>query len=547
VSLHPEPFGPVPEETARVAHAAFPTGNMYLRLHDEIGSIYEDDAFKQLFPSRGQPAEAPWRLALVTVLQFAEGLSDRQAADAVRGRIDWKYLLGLELADAGFDHTVLSEFRTRLVDGRAEHVLLDALLGRAQVLGFFRPRGRQRTDSTHVLAAVRVLNRLERVGETLRAALNSLAVVAPAWLRSVAPAAWYERYGRRVEHYTLPTSESARRQLAAVMGADGKWLLEAIDGAVEQPWLQQVPAVQVLRQVWSEQYLADAGRLRWREIKEIPIPAHMISSPYDADARYSSKRSVDWVGYKVHLTESCDADTPHLITNVETTPAARPDGTMLAVVHASLAAAGRLPSEHLVDTGYTDAHGLVESKRHYGVTIIGPVSEDSSWQAQAGVGFAKADFVLDWDKRTATCPAGKRSLTWLSNSDTTKPGTTIVRFSRRDCSPCLVRTQCTRRQLMPRELVLLPRLEDEALHTARRHQQTEGFHLQYAARAGVEGTHAQAIRRAGLRRSRYIGLGKTRLQHVATAAALNLIRISEWCAGTPLAKTRRSRFAALQP
>jgi transposase len=168
VSLHSEPFGPVPEQTARVAHAAFPTGNTYLRLHDEIGSIYEDEAFKQLFPIRGQPAEAPWRLALVTVLQFAEGLSDRQAADAVRGRIDWKYLLGLELADPGFDHTVLSEFRTRLVDGHAEHELLDALLRRAQALGLFRPRGRQRTDSTHVLAAVRVLNRLERVGETMQ-------------------------------------------------------------------------------------------------------------------------------------------------------------------------------------------------------------------------------------------------------------------------------------------------------------------------------------------------------------------------------------------
>ncbi len=201
VSLHPKPFGPAPEQTARVARAAFPMGNTYLRLHDEIGSIYEDEAFKKLFPTRGQPAEAPWRLALVTVLQFAEGLSDRQAADAVRGRIDWKYLLGLELADPGFDHTVLSEFRTRLVDGHAEHVLLDALFRRAQALGLFRARGRQRTDSTHVLAAVRVLNRLERVGETMRAALNSLAVVAPDWLRSVVPDSWYERYGSRVENF----------------------------------------------------------------------------------------------------------------------------------------------------------------------------------------------------------------------------------------------------------------------------------------------------------------------------------------------------------
>jgi transposase len=545
MSLQPTPIGPVPEETARVAHAAFPTGNMYVRLRDQIGRVYEDANFSGLFPARGQPAEAPWRLAMVTVLQFAEGRSDRQAAEAVRGRIDWKYLLGLELTDPGFDHTVLSEFRTRLVDGHAELVLLNALLARSRELGLFRPRGRQRTDSTHVLAAVRVLNRLERVGETLRAALNSLAVVAPDWLQSVAPPAWYQRYGSRVENYDLPKPESARHELAATIAADGQLLLDTIDAAVELPWLEEVPAVEVLRQVWAEQYVEEGGRLRWREVKEIPTPAEMISSPYDPEARYSSKRSVEWVGYKVHLTETCDAETPHLITNVETTPAASPDDKMLAVVHASLATMDRLPAEHLVDKGYTDSHVLVDSQREYGVAIIGPVADDPSWQAQVGSGFAKGDFIIDWDARTAICPNGKRSFSWLTNPDATKPETTVVRFSRPDCSPCPVRTQCTRRHVEPRELVLQPRVEHEALQAARRHQQTQDFKVQYAARAGVEGTHAQAVRRAGLRRSRYIGLAKTRLQHIATAAALNLVRINEWCSGTPFAKTRISRFAAL--
>ena len=363
MSLHPKPIGPVPEETARVAHAVFPRGHAYLRLRDELGPIYEDTAFARLFPTRGRPAEAPWRLALVTVLQFAEGLTDRQAADAVRSRIDWKYALGLELSDAGFDHTVLSEFRARLVAGQAVDLLLELLLRRAEALGLLRARGRQRTDSTHVLAAVRVLNRLERAGEALRAALNSLAVLAPDWLRGIAPPAWYERYGHRVEHSTLPHSEAERRQHAALIGADGQQLLQAIDHAVEQPWLQQVPAVQVLRQVWAEQYVTEAGGLRWREVKEIPTPAEMISSPYDPEARYSSKRSVDWVGYKVHLTETCDSDRPHLIVNVETTPAAVADEVMVPVVHAALAKAGRLPAEHLVDAGYTDAPVLLESRR----------------------------------------------------------------------------------------------------------------------------------------------------------------------------------------
>ncbi|MBV9170671.1 MAG: IS1182 family transposase [Chloroflexi bacterium] len=547
MSLHPQPIGPVPEETARVAHAVFPRGHAYLRLRDELGPIYEDAVFAGLFPTRGQPAEAPWRLALVTVLQFAEGLTDRQAADAVRSRIDWKYALGLELSDAGFDHTVLSEFRARLVTGQAVDLLLELLLRRAEALGLLRARGRQRTDSTHVLAAVRVLNRLERAGETLRAALNSLAVLAPDWLQGIAPPAWYERYGHRVEHATLPHSEAERRQQAALIGADGQHLLHAIDHAVEQPWLQQVPAVQVLRQVWAEQYVTEAGGLRWREVKEIPTPAEMISSPYDPEARYSSKRSVDWVGYKVHLTETCDPDRPHLIVNVETTPAAVADEVMVPVVHAALARAGRLPAEHLVDAGYTDAPVLLESRRAYGVTLIGPVSEDPSWQARSGDGFTKADFSVDWERQVVTCPAGKHSISWLPHTYPKNGMTWEARFARKDCTPCPLRSRCTRAKLEPRIVGLQTRDHFEALQAARRWQRTDEFRQRYAARAGVEATHAQAVRRSGLRRTRYIGLAKTHVQHVATAAAVNVLRLAAWCAGTPFATTRCSHFAALQP
>src|SRR2546421_7057758 len=222
MSLHPHTPYPVPADTQRVARAAFPHGNIYMEVADRLGTIYHDAQFAALFPTRGQPAEAPARLALVTILQFAEGLSDRQAADAVRSRIDWKYVLGLDLTDPGFHHTVLSEFRTRLVAGEAASHLLDALLTLARAQGLLKTRGRQRTDSTHVLAAIRVLNRLERVGETLRAALNSLAVVAPDWLRAQAPPEWYHRYSHRVENYELPKTEAARRQLAASIGADGQ-------------------------------------------------------------------------------------------------------------------------------------------------------------------------------------------------------------------------------------------------------------------------------------------------------------------------------------
>src|ERR687889_2433774 len=175
MSMRPKPIGPVPEDTARVARAAFPNGNLYMQMRNVFGSIYEDEDFAELFELRGRPAIAPWRLALVTLMQFSEGLSDRQAAEAVRARIDWKYALGLRLSDPGFDFSVLSEFRSRLVEGGKERLLLEKLLERCKERGYLKARGRQRTDSTHVLGALRVLSKWERTAETLRAALNAVA------------------------------------------------------------------------------------------------------------------------------------------------------------------------------------------------------------------------------------------------------------------------------------------------------------------------------------------------------------------------------------
>src|SRR5215831_8125857 len=164
MSLDPSPIEPVPEETARVAHGIFPKGNRYLLLRDTLGTLFPDTLFADLFPTRGKPALAPWRLALVTLVQYIEGLPDRQAAEAVRTRIDLKYALSLSLNDPGFDFSVLSEFRTRLVEHSAAERLLDVLLEACQQNGWLAGGGRQRTDSTHVLARVRRLNRIEPFG-----------------------------------------------------------------------------------------------------------------------------------------------------------------------------------------------------------------------------------------------------------------------------------------------------------------------------------------------------------------------------------------------
>jgi transposase len=240
MSLHPRPVFEVPEETARVARAAFPKGNIYLRLRDRLGVFFEDEQFAPLFSERGQPAFSPWRLALISIMQFAEDLSDRQAAEAVRGRIDMKYLLGLELEDSGFDYSTLSEFRQRLVVGGMEQELLDTMLVVLAEEGLLRKRGKQRTDSTHVVTAVRNLNRLETVGETMRATLNIVATVAPDWLQQIVPLEWYDRYETRIEESHLPRKKKDRATWVEAVGKDGIYLLTRIYESETHGWLWEV-------------------------------------------------------------------------------------------------------------------------------------------------------------------------------------------------------------------------------------------------------------------------------------------------------------------
>jgi transposase len=545
MSLHPQEIPPVPEETRRGAQAAFPRGNVYMRIRDALGAIYDDHLFAPLFPAHGQPAAPPWRLALTTVMQFAEGLSDRQAADAVRSRIDWKYALSLELTDPGFDHTVLSEFRTRLVAGQAELLLLDTFLAQVRERGLLKGRGRQRTDSTHVLAAIRVLNRLELVGETLRHTLNSLASAAPDWLRAQAPAEWFERYGRRLESYRLPQTAAAREALAATIGADGRQLLQAVEAATDRPWLRDLPAVQTLQQVWAAQYTDPPGPLRWRAVQERLPAAVLIASPYDVEARYCTKRDIAWVGDKVHLTETCEDDQPHLITGAMTTPATTPDCVMGPAIQQDLAKRDLLPGTHLLDGGYVDADLLVTAHTQHQIDVVGPTFGSYSHQRRAGQGDDVSAFVIDWETQQARCPQGQTSIRWTPGRDVSGDPVVRIRFHAATCRACPVRSACTQAKDAPRQLTVRPQAYHEAIQAARQRQETAEFTTQYAQRAGIEGTQSQAIRRCGLRQCRYVGHAKTHLQHVLTATALNLVRVAAWLEDTPRATTRRAAFAAL--
>lgn len=547
MSLHPRPKTEVPEETEEVARAAFPKGNIYIRMRDKLGVFFSDEQFASLFSQRGQPAISPWRLALVSVMQFVENLSDRQAAEAVRARIDWKYALGLELTDPGFDFTVLSEFRQRLLDGGMEQQLLDKMLAVLAEHKLLKEQGKQRTDSSHVIAHVRALNRLESIGEMIRHALNSVAVVAPDWLRQVAPPEWYERYSERVEEYRLPRKKQERHALAETIGADGIYLLTSIYKSDSHKWLRELPAVELLRQAWVHQFYYIEGVLRLRVAKDLPPSSIRFDSPYDPEAHYATKRSMHWTGYKVHLTETCDDEAPHLITHVETTIGPQSDADMTVPIHEALAEKGILPETHLADAGYIDAEQIVASQSELGVNLMGPVRPDVSWQAQEGTGYTIRDFHVDWNAQTVTCPRGETATYWKLLEDRWRNEIIRIRFSNSSCRQCEVRALCTRDSTESRFLTFRPQAQHEALVKRREEQETEEWQEQYAKRAGVEGTISQGVRGFGLRQCRYIGLAKTHLQHILTVAAINLARLEAWLTGKKRAHTRVSHFAALRP
>lgn len=555
--MEPLPLPQVPALTARVARASFPRGNLAIRIRDVLGEVYGDARFASAFAVAGRPAVSPGQLMMVTVLQYADNLTDRQAADAARDRMSWKYALGLELDDPGFDASVLSEFRTRLVEHAATAIALDVLLERLAGLGLVKAGGRQRTDSTHVLAHIRSLNRLELAGQTVRAAVEALAAAAPGWLASRIDSSWVDRYQARVDSFRLPDSQTKRTALAIQYGQDGYALLAAVYAADAPGWLAQLPAVEALRRIWIQQYYRSTGpggevvARREADVHGLPPGGFRLICPYDLDARYSVKRDHGWSGYKVHFTEGCDGgrdatgrDLPNLITNVATTEATVPDVKMTEPIHRQLAGKDLLPARHLLDSGYPSADLLVSSPRDFGVVLVTPLLTDTSAQAKAAAGYDKTAFAVDFDNQQATCPQGARSTSW---SPCRQRGidTIVVKFAVADCGPCPARADCTQSQRRGRQLTLRPREVHQAQTAAHATQTSDQWKAEYAARAGVEGTMHQAVAATGIRHARYRGIDKTRLQHNITAAALNLIRLDAYLTGKPIDRGRTSHLARL--
>jgi transposase len=334
-----------------------------------------------------------------------------------------------------------------------------------------------------------------------------------------------------MENYKFPQTEAGRLVLAAQIGQDGFLLMTLLEQAVDKPWLLEIPAIVSLRKIWADQYTDPPGPVSFREVKVMPSSSEQTVSPYDTEARFSTKRGMEWIGYKVHLSETCAEDAPHLITNVETTVATTPDEVMLPKIHRTLAAKELLPDRHIIDGGYTNAENLVAAQRDHQVEIIGPMAIDGSWQTKADQGFDKAHFEVDWQAKTVTCPAGKLSRQWKLAKSPTHP--IKVRWAHSDCLPCADRLDCTKAKDQPREISLQLQAQHEAMQAVRSRQHNLEFKEQYAKRAGIEGTLSQGVRRSDLRHARYLGLAKTHFQQIAGASALNLRRVMAWLDGTP--------------
>jgi transposase len=572
--MQPRSRAEIPQQTVLVARAAFPQGSVAMSARDELGAVFTDEQFAAAFGVRGAPAESPGALALVTALQYVENLTDRQAAQMVARAIDWKYALGLELTDPGFNSSVLSKFRSRLVTHGLEEQVFATMLTVLVDKDLVRAGGRQRTDSTHVISAVRDLNRLELAGESVRACLEALTVAAPSWLASVIDVAeWSHRYGPRVDSWRLPATAGKRDRLATVYGTDVVALLRAVFTPTAPVWLQELPAVQTLRLVLVQNYyITTDGRgrevIRRREADTdgLPPARSRITSPYDTDARWAAKgEDLFWNGFKVHLSETCDEDAepdapadqgeqtpdnparlpaPNLITNVATTTATTPDVKATTPIHHQLHDHHVLPAEHYLDSGYPSADTITTASQTFGVTLVTPALLDQSAQARAGTGFDKTAFTIDFDTRQVTCPQGSSSANW---SPTNQRGTDVivVKFATDTCRTCPVRSQCTTAKRGGRQLTFYPRDLHHALAQTRTQQSTKDWQHKYKLRAGVEGTIHQAITITGIRHARYRGIAKTHLQHVFSAIALNLIRLHAWWTGNPLQHSRTSRLERL--
>lgn len=511
---------PMPEETERVGKILLGDNDPYRLMGDRLFEKWKEEEFADLYSSEGKPGYSPVILAFVSVFQFMERLADRQAAQALRMRLDWKYALHLSLEDAGFDFSVLSEFRDRLMDGKAEKRVFEKLVEEIRSMGLIKERGKQRSDSIAMLVKVRRLSRIEMVVETLRLAVVELVEANREWCEEIIPPSWEEQYSERFVRQRY--SEQEWQEYEAKIGNDGAWLLKRLGNGGAPAELKGLPKVQVLSTVWAQQFREAQGQMVYKDLKK--YDGHtQIQNPHDPEARYSRKRNFEWLGDKVQLTETDDEGYPHIITDIVATDSNQTDYEELPFIQSRLIQRHCQPGEHYVDAGYMSGPNLASSHDQE-IDLIGPLPEVVTPQALLPDGITQAQFQMDSERKIATCPQGHQA-----RNPSLVVNTWSFHFPQKVCAACPLHTRCCTGK---GGRTVGMNTNYDLVQTARTRQKTEAFKQDYHQhRSGVEGSLSALVRGHGMRVSRYIGQNKRNVQAIFTGCAANLKHISHWLAG----------------
>jgi transposase len=518
--LKVQPPWPMPPETAAVGKVILKEDSAYRLIGDRLFERYSEYDYADLYSAEGKPGISPVILAFVSVFQFMERLPDRQAAESLRMRMDWKYALHLPLAYEGFDYSVLSEFRDRLLAHQAEGRVFEQLVQEFRSMGLIKERGKQRTDSIAMLMKVRRLSRLELVVETLRLTVGAILKTDREWGEALIPPSWEERYGERFVLQRHTKEEWAEHDQH--VGSDGEWLIERLSGEGAPAEIKRLPEVQVLKTVWAQQFREAEGKIVYQAGTH--YDGHtQIQTPHDPEARYSRKRIQEWVGGKVQVTETDDEGYPHLITDIAGTCSSKTDYESLSDIQIRLKERHCLPGEQYVDSGYMSGPNLAVSVQN-GIDLIGPTVPVVSPQSKIPDGITTEHFDVDVEKLQATCPGGTSV-----GPDFGWKGKVRFLFPKEVCAACQLRERCCTGE---GGRTLCVGTTYPLLQQARKRQKTEAFKQDYHKhRSGVEGCVSALARGNGMRTSRYIGHPKRHLQAVFCGTAANLKRTARWLAG----------------
>lgn len=528
--LKVQPPWPMPIETERIGRKLLPENDVYRLIGDRLFAQLNEAEYADLYSSEGKPGISPIVLAFVSVFQFMEKLADRQAVQALRMRLDWKYALHLSLEYEGFDFSVLSEFRDRLIKGQAEGRVFEKLVEQIRALGLIKEHGKQRSDSIAMLTKVRRLGRLETVVETLRLAIVAMVETNRTWSQAILPPDWEEKYGERFVRQRY--SEKEWQEYEEQIGDNGQWLLERLEKGGAPAEIQHLPEVQVLKTVWTQQFRAEAGKMVYTVVKKYNGHTR-IQSPHDPEARYSRKRKFEWVGEKVQLTETEDEGYPHIITDIVATNSNQTDYEELSAIQDRLEKRDCLPSEHYVDAGYMSGPNLDSSQKKH-IDLIGPLQTVTTPQDLLPDGITRAQFHIDAEQQTVTCPQG-----WIARNPSPVNNSLKFQFPKASCVACPLRARCCTGQGGRTIGISAYYALTEAAYER---QKTEAFKNDYHQhRSGVEGSLSALVRGQGLRVARYIGQKKCHFQAVFTGCAANLKRTARWLAGErPQVRHKRS-------